>query len=83
MATTVIFSQEIKPWSVVRLTSIPGKNTSSNGLRGDFQSTAFIRVSHDISGNTPTGGDYDHPVPTSYVWDVASGGDLQWSDGIP
>lgn len=81
MATTVISSQEIKPWSIVRLTSIPGKGTPGTGTRGDFKSIAFIRIGFDISRIQPTGGTYDNPIPNSIIMDDTI--DRYWSDGIP
>lgn len=56
---------EWRDWIIVRIKGEQG----TAGVKGDFKSTVFKR-SEDIP-ETPSGGDYDHPVPSG------------WSDGIP
>ena len=53
------------------------------GQSGSFKSTAFIRTNDDLTNETPTGGTYASPIPTSTHTDTASSTQLSWQDGIP
>ena len=64
-------------WTVVRIKGEKG----DTGARS-FKSTCFIRTNNS-SLAVPTGGSFASPIPTSTVYDSASGTYLSWSDGIP
>ena len=64
-------------WTVVRIKGEKG----DTGARS-FKSTCFIRTNNS-SLAVPTGGSFSSPIPTSTVYDSASGTYLSWSDGIP
>ena len=53
------------------------------GKSGSFKSTAFIRTNDDLTNETPTGGTYSSPIPTSKHTDTATSTQLPWTDGIP
>lgn len=69
--------RSVEDSTVLAMTQVP---VVKDGARGAFKSTAFIRTNGQP--DTPTGGTYDSPLPTS--WHVCGDGTvLSWSDGIP
>ena len=65
--------QYVGSWIVTRILGEKGEQ----GYRGDFVSRVFCRSSSQPV--TPTGGEYDSPIPTN----TDQHGVLIWSDGIP
>lgn len=54
------------------------------GKTGSFKSTAFIRTNDELTASdTPSGGTFSSPIPTSTHTDTATSTVLSWSDGIP
>ena len=54
----------------------------SNGTRGNFKSTVFCRFNptqQQARPATPTGGDYDHPVPDGWHDGAPAGAEMLWS----
>lgn len=50
------------------------------GVDGSYKSTAFTRSNKQLSATTPTGGDYNNPLPNQQT---VQGEVITWSDGIP
>ena len=65
--------QYVGNWTVTRIYGEKGEQ----GYRGDFVSRVFCRSNSQPA--TPTGGEYDSPIPTN----TDQHGVLIWSDGIP
>ena len=66
-------------WNVIRIKG----ETGSPGVapNASFKSIVFVRMNG--TPDTPTGGSYNSPVPTSLAGQNAAGQNVYWEDGIP
>lgn len=61
---------------------VSSKESGFEYAQGVFMSTIFTRSDEDLSGNAPTGGTFEMPLPTTIDGDFR-GAHQGWSDGIP
>jgi hypothetical protein len=66
-------------WELFKIKGEKGDTVVGPAGEEYFKSTAFTRTAEDLSGTTPTGGNWANPIPNN---DTPVAG-VVWSDGIP
>lgn len=76
-ASITVFSAARTPLTAI---VVPFIMSGTEGVRGDFKSTAFTRYNGDLSSVQPTGGSYTNPIPNNSTVGTDM---IVWSDDIP